>query len=99
MSLAGDDGEGKSALCGGRRKLIAVEQIVLPGLAQGPPRSPATVTAGVLPLSAVVEPANSRLGPASRARQRGSLGARSALRYIRARKAAEGQDHALPWPV
>jgi hypothetical protein len=30
MSLAGDDGKGKSALCGGRRKLMAVEQIVLP---------------------------------------------------------------------
>jgi hypothetical protein len=32
MSLAGDDGKGKSALCGGRRKLMAVEQIVLPSL-------------------------------------------------------------------
>jgi hypothetical protein len=30
MSLAGDDGKGKSALCGGRRKLMAVEQIDLP---------------------------------------------------------------------
>ena len=32
MSLAGDDGKGKSALCGGRLKLMAVEQIVLPFL-------------------------------------------------------------------
>ena len=32
MSLAGDDGKGKSALCGGRLKLMAVEQIVLPSL-------------------------------------------------------------------
>jgi hypothetical protein len=32
MSLAGDDGKGKSALRGGRRKLMAVEQIVLPSL-------------------------------------------------------------------
>jgi hypothetical protein len=32
MSLAGDDGKGKSALCGGRLMLMAVEQIVLPSL-------------------------------------------------------------------
>jgi hypothetical protein len=32
MSLAGDDGKGKSALCGGQLKLMAVEQIVLPSL-------------------------------------------------------------------
>ena len=32
MSLAGDDGKGKSALCGGRLKRMAVEQIVLPSL-------------------------------------------------------------------
>jgi hypothetical protein len=32
MSLAGDDGKGKSALCSGRLKLMAVEQIALPSL-------------------------------------------------------------------
>ena len=31
MSLAGDDGKGKSALCGGRLKLMAVEQSALCG--------------------------------------------------------------------